>query len=104
MIERPRERARQPAAEWKTQRGKETTEMAMADKPKKTRDQLQGMLMTELRNHPECNNVDLAAVVRPNGKPWDFVVVRDRPSISAECRARISEISSKLRAKYDLAN
>jgi hypothetical protein len=72
MIERPRGRARQPAAEWKTRRGKETREMAMADKPKKTRDQLQGMLMTQLRNHPECNNVDLAAVVRPNEKPWDF--------------------------------
>jgi hypothetical protein len=69
----------------------------------KTRTELEAMIMAEVRQHPECENVEVVAITRPVGRPWDVAVVRDGPSIPARCRLRIDEITQRLVAQYDLA-
>lgn len=71
-------------------------------KPTKTRAELEAMLMEELRQFPECSNVEAVAITRPLGRPWDIAIIRDGPHMKPECRARAREIADRLCEQYDL--
>jgi hypothetical protein len=76
----------------------------MPQKPKKTRAQLEILLMAELRTCPECSNVDAVAITRQVGRLWGVAVTRDGPLIRPECRKKIWEITERLCNQYDLAH
>lgn len=75
----------------------------MAQKEAKTRAELEALIMAEVRQHPECDNVEGVAITRPLGRPWDIAVLRDGPGIKTECRRKLYEISTRLCNQYDLA-
>ena len=54
--------------------------------------------MAELREHPECDRA--AVVIRSMG--WDAVLVGDEPP-NVECKARLDEITNRLRHEFELA-
>jgi hypothetical protein len=57
-------------------------------------------LDAELREHPECDRA--AVVIRPMGLSWDAVLVGDEPP-NVECKARLDEITNRLRHEFELA-
>jgi hypothetical protein len=53
------------------------------------------MIMAELREHPECDRA--AVVLRPIA-----VLIGDEPP-DVECKARLDEITNRLRHEFELA-
>jgi hypothetical protein len=62
--------------------------------------ELESMIMAELRKHPECDRA--AVVIRSMGLSWDAVLVGDEPP-NVECKARLAEITNRLRHEFELA-
>jgi hypothetical protein len=60
-------------------RGRASSRCSMPHKETKTREELEALIMAELRQHPECKNVEGVAITRPLGRPWDIDVLRDGP-------------------------
>jgi hypothetical protein len=76
----------------------------MTTRPKKTRVELEDLILAELRRSLECDNIDRVGITLPISGAWDFIVLRNGPFVRPECRKKISKISAKLRAQYDLAD
>jgi hypothetical protein len=74
----------------------------MSQKSAKSAAELESMIMAELRENPECESAGVA-VIRPSGVAWDAVLIREGPQISDPCEARLAEITSRLRQKFDLS-
>jgi hypothetical protein len=74
----------------------------MSQKSVKTAAELEGMIMAELREHPECESAGVA-IIRPSGVAWDAALVGDGPQLKIECEARLAEITTRLRQEFDLA-
>ena len=70
----------------------------MSQKLAKSAAELESMIMAELREHPECDRA--AVVITPMGLSGDAVLVGDEPS---ECKARLDEITNRLRHEFELA-
>ena len=62
--------------------------------------ELESMIMAELREHPECDRAGV--VIRPMGLSWDAVLIGDEPP-NVECKARLDEITNRLRHEFELA-
>jgi hypothetical protein len=77
----------------------------MINKPKKTRRELQALIMQEIRKHPEFCKIDNVAITRivqpashlPN---WGFAWVMDGASLAPR---EADEIPQKIPREYDLA-
>ena len=75
----------------------------MPKKPTKTRAELEGLFMTELRKDPACRAVGAIAISHGVGRLWHVAVERDGSRIQPGCRHRIWEITEKLCNRFDLA-
>jgi len=62
--------------------------------------ELESMIMAELREHPECDRA--AVVIRPMGLSWEAVLIGDEPP-DVECKARLDQITNRLRHEFELA-
>ena len=61
------------------------------------------MITAELREHPECESAGVA-VISPTGvATWDAVLIREAPQTNDACQAKLAEIASRLREKFDLS-
>jgi hypothetical protein len=67
----------------------------MSQKSAKSAAELVSMIMAELREHPECDRA--AVVLRPIA-----VLIGDEPP-DVECKARLDEITNRLRHEFELA-
>jgi hypothetical protein len=74
----------------------------MPQKSVKTAAELESMITAELREHPECESAGVA-IIRPTGIAWDAALVGDGPQLNVECKAKLAEIATRLRLKFDLA-
>jgi len=77
----------------------------MINKPKKTRRELQALIMQEIRRHPEFRNIDNVAITRPiQSAPhlpnWGFAWVMDGVSLAPR---DADEIVQKIQWEYNLA-
>jgi hypothetical protein len=72
----------------------------MDQKSVKSTAELESMIIAEMREHPECDSA--AVVIRPMGLSWDAVLVGDGPP-NVQCKARLAEITSRLRWEFDMA-
>jgi hypothetical protein len=73
----------------------------MSQKSVKTAAELESMIMAELREHPECESAGVA-IIRPSDVAWDAALVGDG-QLNVECKARLAEITTRLRQEFDLA-
>lgn len=72
----------------------------MAVKATKSEAELIGLLMAELRKHPQCDHVVSVAIVRPRGQNWDAVwSVRQNYAVCP----RAYKIARAFQARFDLA-
>jgi hypothetical protein len=74
----------------------------MSHKSAKSAAELESMIMAELREHPECDSAGVV-VIKPTGLNWDTALVGDGPLLNVECKARLAEITNRLRQEFDLA-
>jgi hypothetical protein len=72
----------------------------MSQKLARSAAELESMIMAEVREHPECDRA--AVVIRPMGLSWDAVLIGDEPP-EVECKARLDEITNRLRHEFELA-
>jgi hypothetical protein len=72
----------------------------MTKKESKTREELEALIMHEIRLHPECENVE-SVLVMQMGSAWD--VQTQGSGASLICREKVGEISTRLANLYDLA-
>jgi hypothetical protein len=75
----------------------------MPKKLTKTRAELEGLFMTEVRKDPACRAVDAIAVSQGVGSLWHVTLQRDGLHIRPECRLKIWKITETLRSQFDLA-
>ena len=71
-------------------------------KPKKTADELVGMIMAEARDYSECAGAGRPVVVQ-GADGWKIGVQRDGRTFSAAALKRMEEITTRLRNQFDLA-
>jgi hypothetical protein len=74
----------------------------MSQKSAKSAAELESMIMAELREHPECESAGVV-IIRATGVAWDAGLVGDGPRLNVECKARLAEITNRLRQEFDLA-
>ena len=74
----------------------------MSQKSVKTAAELESMITAELREHPECESSGVE-IIRPTGIAWDAALVGDASQLNVECKARLAEITTRLRQEFDLA-
>jgi hypothetical protein len=84
------------------QAGKE--EFAMLKRQPRTEDQLSDVIMTEVRKHPECCNIERVAIFRPlqptpRHPNWSFAWIRT----GAATAPLAGIIARRLQEKFDLA-
>lgn len=72
----------------------------MDQKSVKSAAELESMIIAEMGEHPECDSA--AVAIRPMGLSWDAVLVGDGPH-NVQCKARLAEITSRLRWEFDMA-
>lgn len=68
---------------------------------KKTKSELQAIIMTELRKYAECRNVQSVVIVG-TGENWDFGLQAEGLTSSRECRQCVKPFVDPLRLKYAL--
>jgi hypothetical protein len=74
----------------------------MSQKSAKSAAELESMIMAELREHPECESAGVA-IIRATVVAWDAAPVGDGPHINVQCKARLAEITDRLRQEFELA-
>lgn len=76
-------------------------------KQKKTRSELEALILEKLRPLPECRGIT-AVVVRSglsNGDPWEITaIVRGAEATSPECWAKARAVQHDLRQVFDLSD
>jgi hypothetical protein len=75
----------------------------MMRKLTKTRAELEGLFMTEVRKDAACRAVGAVAISHGVGRLWHVALERDGLHIQPECRLKIWEITETLRSQFDLA-
>jgi hypothetical protein len=73
-------------------------------KEKKTATELKTLIMSEIRQHPEFNNITNVVIIKPPQRSvddpnWDFQWSMSGPQIAPQ---QASEIAEQFRRKYDL--
>jgi hypothetical protein len=74
-----------------------------SEKSAKTAAELESMIMAEMHEYPECESAAVAVIGPTSVDPWDTVLIREGAQIAAECKARLAEITTRLRQQFDLA-
>jgi len=74
----------------------------MPTKPKRTDNELQALIMQEVRSCPECRNIKGVAIIRPvqmaaHHPNWDVSWSLDGPGVAP---LSATEIAEKLRSKF----
>jgi len=74
----------------------------------KSEAELTAMILTEIRKHPECGEVDRVVLIRSvlavNGANWDIAVGRNAQGMSRESWNAERVIARSLQKQYDLSD
>jgi hypothetical protein len=72
-------------------------------KQTKSEDEIRAMIMEEVRQHPECANVEGVAFTRPVNSNWDVAWGLDGAPSSSQCQIVVGPYIEQLKQRYDLA-